>query len=189
MVHRNERRPSVFSIKEDVHETSIPIRPHSSTSSIHTADTSMTAEHQVIATLIPDDKYLKINHASYLSSLSNTIDLISIVAYWIDIIMILFLDRNPWSILQAMAAMRLLRFLIMTEGTVAIMKSLRSSYDMLKNVMGFFVFFLILFSLIALFIFKNAFNRRCAIMPDTPLEKNMSGMKFQTIILIFNIVI
>ncbi|KAI7889601.1 Ion transport protein-domain-containing protein [Mucor mucedo] len=105
-------------------------------------------------------------------------DLISILAYWTDVLLLIFLKRQPPSILQALASMRLLRFLVMTEGTAVIMKSLRWSYEMLKNVMGFFIFFLLLFSLVALFVFMNAFNRRCAIMPPTPLEKNMTGIQF-----------
>ncbi|KAI9485907.1 MAG: Ion transport protein-domain-containing protein [Benjaminiella poitrasii] len=91
-------------------------------------------------------------------------DLISVVSYWTCLISVFGTGRRPWSIFQSLAAVRLLRLLVITEGTSVIMTSLNSSYDMLKNVMGFFVFLWLLFSLTALFIFTNAFSRRCAVM-------------------------
>lgn len=178
MAHRNERRPSVFSIKEELNDSNRPIHSSTASSTHTTAETaaSITVENQVLATLLPDDNdHLSIPHTCYLSSLANILDLISIIAYWTDILLLILSKKQPPSILQALASIRLLRFLVMTEGTNVIMKSLRWSYEMLKNVMGFFVFFLLLFSLVALFVFMNAFNRRCAMMPTTPLQKNMSG--------------
>lgn len=122
------------------------------------------------------DDFLKVNHESYLSSVANVVDIVSIISYWIDVVMISFFDQQPWSVFQALGATRLLRILVITEGTTVIMASLRSSYDMLKNVIGFFIFFWLLFSLVGLFIFMNAFGRRCAIVPEgRPLAKNMSG--------------
>jgi hypothetical protein len=67
MVHRNERRPSIFSIKEDVQEDAtytqhhkIP-KPQSSASSMKICTThpctTVTAEQQVMATLNPDDEF------------------------------------------------------------------------------------------------------------------------------------
>lgn len=122
------------------------------------------------------DEFLKVNHKPYLSSIANVVDLISIICYWIDVFVFLRYNKRPWSILQALAAMRLFRFLAVTEGTAVIMNSLRSSYDMLKNVLGFFIFFWLLFSLIAVFIFTGAFSRRCAVVPKRqPLMQNMTG--------------
>lgn len=141
-----------------------------------------TAEQQVLASLTPyphqnkehsDVDFLKVSHSSFLSTISNIVDLISVSSYWIDLLTVVCLGRRPWSVFQAFAAIRLLRLLTLTEGTTVIMTSLKSSYDMLKNVMGFFVFFWLLFSLIALFIFMNAFSRRCAVLPENGLTENI----------------
>ncbi|KAL9554146.1 hypothetical protein MBANPS3_002946 [Mucor bainieri] len=125
-----------------------------------------------------DIDFLKVTHKSFLSNLPNVIDLISVTSYWIDLATVLYLGKRPYPIFQAFAATRLLRLLVITEGTTVIMKSLSSSYDMLKNVMGFFVFFWLLFSLAALFIFMNAFSRRCAVWPEEGLHKDLSNIQY-----------
>jgi hypothetical protein len=122
--------------------------------------------------------FLKVNHGCFLSSTSNIVDLIAVTSYWMDAILILGFHSSPYSVFQAFSATRLLRFLVITEGTSVIMTSLRSSYDMLKNVLGFFVFFWLLFSLVALFIFMNAFSRRCAVLPDGAVLKKGMQSKF-----------
>lgn len=55
------------------------------------------------------------------------------------------------------------------------MQSLATSLDMLRNVMGFFVFFWVLFSIFALFVLRNSFSRRCAVMPEGGLFRGISG--------------
>lgn len=143
------------------------VRASISYNSHHTSDSEYDEEI---------DEFLKVNHKPYLRSLANIVDLVSIISYWVDVVVFLCYNKRPWSILQALAAMRLFRFLVITEGTAVIMNSLRSSYDMLKNVLGFFVFFWLLFSLIALFIFMNAFSKRCAVIPTgQPLVQNMTS--------------
>lgn len=122
--------------------------------------------HRVLDDDMEDVDLLKIKHHSFLSSPANIIDLVAITSYWINLITLFCFNKQPWPVLQAFAAVRLLRLLVLTEGTTVIMNSLRSSLDMLKNVMGFFMFFWLLFSLAALLIFMNAFSRRCAIMLD-----------------------
>lgn len=48
-----------------------------------------------------------------------------------------------------------------------ILRSLLVSWDMLKDVLGFIFFFLVLFALIGLITFKGVFSRRCyAMQPD-----------------------
>ncbi|KAI8644851.1 Ion transport protein-domain-containing protein [Parasitella parasitica] len=147
------------------------------------------AEQQVLASLNPhplrtssaeenEVDFLKVTHKSFLSSLANIMDLIAVSSYWIDLLTVLYLSRRPYPIFQALAAVRLLRLLVITEGTTVIMKSLSSSYDMLKNVLGFFVFFWLLFSLAALFIFMNAFSRRCAVWPENGLHKNPVDIQY-----------
>ncbi|KAI7904858.1 Ion transport protein-domain-containing protein [Cokeromyces recurvatus] len=138
-----------------------------------------TVEQQVLATLTSqkdnmtsrgnddsDIDFLKITHQSFLSNLGNIIDLISVISYWVSLISVFCLGQRPWPVFQSLAAARLFRLLVITEGTAVIIESLKSSYDMLKNVMGFFIFFWLLFSLIALFIFTNTFSRRCAVLKE-----------------------
>lgn len=48
---------------------------------------------------------------------------------------------------------------------------------MLCNVLGFFVFFWSLFSLMEMLVFMNSFSRRCAVMPKDGLHKGMAGKR------------
>ncbi|KAI8347637.1 Ion transport protein-domain-containing protein [Choanephora cucurbitarum] len=91
--------------------------------------------------------------------------MMAIIAYWLQLI--LSVTDTPWSPLSVLACCRLFRFLALTEGTQTLMISIYGSLDMLKNVMGFFVFFWVLFSLAALGLFPNAFTRQCAIVNET----------------------
>ncbi|RCI02224.1 calcium channel protein, partial [Rhizopus stolonifer] len=132
------------------------------------------AKYQILASLKPtldNDsstvQTLEVTHKVFLSSIANIIDLISIGSYWVDVAMLLCFHQLPWSVFQACACIRIFRLLVLTEGTSVIMESIFSSLDMLKNVMGFFVFFWILFSLAALGLFMNAFSRQCAVLPLT----------------------
>ncbi|KAI9317892.1 Ion transport protein-domain-containing protein [Dichotomocladium elegans] len=111
------------------------------------------------------DAYLKISHTAYLADATNLLDLIAISAYWIDLVLMLC-TNDTWSLFKAIAAARVLRLAGITEGTAIIIRSLRSSFDMLCNVLGFFAFFWVLLALLAVLIFMNAFSRRCAVMEN-----------------------
>ncbi|KAL7311607.1 calcium channel protein [Mucor circinelloides] len=166
----NEDAKSILSAAEQQVLASLNPCPHHTHSSTATAAAATEMEADV--------DFLKVAHQSFLSNLPNIIDLVSVTSYWIDLATVLYLGRRPYPIFQAFAAARLLRLLVITEGTTVIMKSLSSSCDMLKNVMGFFVFFWLLFSLAALFIFMNAFSRRCAVWPEDGLHKNLTHIQY-----------
>ncbi|GAN08579.1 cation channel family protein [Mucor ambiguus] len=166
----SEDAKSILSAAE--HQVLASLNPCSHHHNTFSADTAATADVDA------DIDFLKVTHKSFLSSLPNVIDLISVASYWIDLAIVLYLGRRPYPVFQALAATRLLRLLVITEGTTVIMTSLSSSYDMLKNVMGFFVFFWLLFSLAALFIFMNAFSRRCAVWPEDGLGKNLTNIQY-----------
>lgn len=125
-------------------------------------------------------------HKAYISGVANVLDLVSIVSYWIDFG--LMLHEYPYcSLFKAMGALRPLRLLSILQGTAVsfcgyiydsrrcltsamcqtIMRSLEVSWGMLKDVIGFIFFFLLLFALIGLTSFKGVFSRRCYVMePD-----------------------
>ncbi|KAG1114760.1 hypothetical protein G6F42_014107 [Rhizopus arrhizus] len=166
----SEDAKSILSTAEQQVLASLNPYPHHTHSS--TATTAEATEMEA------DVDFLKVAHKSFLSNLPNIIDLVSVTSYWIDLATVLYLGRRPYPIFQAFAAARLLRLLVITEGTTVIMKSLSSSCDMLKNVMGFFVFFWLLFSLAALFIFMNAFSRRCAVWPEDGLHKDLTHIQY-----------
>lgn len=170
----SEDAKSILSAAEQQVLASLNPYPHQR----HQPSFSSTSAAARTADADTDVDFLKVTHKSFLSSLPNIVDLISVTSYWIDLFTVLYLGRRPYPIFQAFAATRLLRLLVITEGTTVIMKSLSSSYDMLKNVMGFFVFFWLLFSLAALFIFMNAFSRRCAVWPQEGLHKNLIDIQY-----------
>ncbi|KAI8370635.1 Ion transport protein-domain-containing protein [Radiomyces spectabilis] len=121
--------------------------------------------------------YLTIYHGAYLGSLANILDIIAITGFWVDVFT-MFTTHTPWSLFQALSAARVLRFLPITAGTEVIMQSLRSSVDMLWNILGFFTFFWLLFSLLGLFVFMNAFSRQCALMPEEGLHQGMTDIVY-----------
>lgn len=55
------------------------------------------------------------------------------------------------------------------------MQSLGICLDVLNSVLGFFIFFWLLFSLFALSVFTNAFSRQCAIMPENGIYKGIKS--------------
>ncbi|KAK4512387.1 uncharacterized protein ATC70_003085 [Mucor velutinosus] len=169
----SEDAKSILSAAEQQVLASLNPYPHH-----HTTSSAAAAAASPSSGAGTDIDFLKVTHKSFLSNLPNSIDLISVVSYWVDLATVLYLGRRPYPIFQAFAATRLLRLLVITEGTTVIMKSLSSSYDMLKNVMGFFVFFWLLFSLAALFIFMNAFSRRCAVWPEDGLHKDLTDIQY-----------
>ncbi|KAI8147435.1 Ion transport protein-domain-containing protein [Fennellomyces sp. T-0311] len=124
-----------------------------------------------------EENFLKISHQAYLSSLANILDLIAITAYWVDFGLMMS-TTETWSLFKALAATRLLRLVNITEGTAIIIESLGTSYAMLRNVLGFFVFFWVLFSLVGIFVFMNSFSRRCAISPGSELQWNLENLTF-----------
>ncbi|KAI9495474.1 Ion transport protein-domain-containing protein [Zychaea mexicana] len=102
----------------------------------------------------------RFHHRAYYHGFANTIDFISIMSYWIDFG--LMIHHYPYcSIFKALSAMRPLRLLSIFRGTATILRSLLVSWDMLKDVIGFVLFFTLLFALIGLISFKGVFSRRC----------------------------
>ncbi|KAG2227612.1 hypothetical protein INT45_002297, partial [Circinella minor] len=145
-------------------------RPYSTHGAFSPTTTKTTHRALTPSVLIEDEiNFLKISHCAYLCSLSNVFDLIAISGYWIDLILMLSTDET-WSLFKAIGATRLLRLVFITEGTAVIIESFSTSFAMLKNVLGFFVFFWVLFSLVGLFVFKNSFSRRCAVDPGNESE-------------------
>ncbi|KAG2185318.1 hypothetical protein INT44_002108 [Umbelopsis vinacea] len=112
--------------------------------------------------LTDEDGILVIYHDAYLSSITNILDLLVVVAYWVDFILIHY--NYPWcSFFKGIAAMKCFKLLFITQGTSAIMQSLSECSDMLWNALFIFFFFWILFSLIALFVFQENYARRCVV--------------------------
>lgn len=177
--------------REDIPEDAITEFRLSSASSKATNKTDLSSELYGC---------LKVTHMAYCSSFSNVIDLLVITSYWIDLTLMLS-SHDTFSLFKTLAAARILRLVMITEGTSVrqkkegiihrrkkdidlfvsffqkktIMQSLATSLDMLRNVMGFFVFFWVLFSIFALFVLRNSFSRRCAVMPEGGLFRGISG--------------
>ncbi|KAI8364970.1 Ion transport protein-domain-containing protein [Blakeslea trispora] len=145
----NAIRPASIATCHSDLSSNLPSSSHPLLSS--TTDTSSTSfEPQVI----------QIQHDPYCASLVNQLDLIALSSYWIQLM--LTQCYHPWPPLYVGNCLRLFRLLALTEGTQALMVSIYASIDMLKNVMGFFMFFWVLFSLAAVGLFPNAFTRQCA---------------------------
>lgn len=100
------------------------------------------------------------NHRAYLHSFANVLDLISIVSYWVDLLLMLIQYPNL-SLFKSLGALRPIRLLSILPGTAVILKSLETSWDILLAVSGLILFFLLLFALVGLISFQGVFSRRC----------------------------
>ncbi|KAL0092618.1 Ion transport protein-domain-containing protein [Phycomyces blakesleeanus] len=123
--------------------------------------------------------HLKVAHSPYLRRIANFLDFVALTFYWIGVVCATT-STSPrrWSLIQGLSSLRILRFLVITKGTSVIMQSLQTSFDILCNVVGFFAFFMLLFSLLGLFLFTNSFSRRCAVIPDGRLSKDMTNITY-----------
>ncbi|KAI9305722.1 Ion transport protein-domain-containing protein [Cunninghamella echinulata] len=115
-----------------------------------------------------------IRHHPFLNGPRNYLDLISALSFWVHVILLVNNVYIP--ILPVLASLRVLRFLTITDGTTIIMQSLGVCLDVLTSVIGLFIFFWLLFSLFALFVFTNAFSRQCAIMPENGISMDIKNV-------------
>ncbi|KAI9259454.1 hypothetical protein BDA99DRAFT_538416 [Phascolomyces articulosus] len=112
------------------------------------------------------------HHRAYFSGFANTIDFLAIISYWIDLGMMV--HHYPYcSLFKALSALRPLRLLSLFRGTATILRSLLVSWGMLKDVIGFVLFFTLLFALIGLVSFKGVFSRRCYAVDDITGEQTI----------------
>ncbi|KAI8062730.1 Ion transport protein-domain-containing protein [Gongronella butleri] len=139
------------------------IRPHS----IWADDTSDTSPSSWAPSI--SLQYLKIEHVPFMRDLRNIIDLVSVIAFWLHI-GLLTTSNTFIPILPAIAATRILRLLLITDGTKVILQSLYSCLDMLATTLGFFAVFWLVFAMMALHLFTNSFSRQCAIVDVTQLS-------------------
>lgn len=114
-------------------DTNNSLHPYSDfispTSSPHNSDQfSPTSEHGLLGnsplsaktnkSLVEEEKFLSVNHDAYLSHLGNIVDTVAIASFWIDLFIMLFTSgQETWSIFKALAAARILRLVVVTEGT------------------------------------------------------------------------
>ncbi|KAF9349763.1 calcium channel protein [Mortierella sp. AD094] len=98
----------------------------------------------------------------------NRLDLLAVVCYWVDVILMFTGVQNIY-FFKAMAAMRTLRLLNITPGSSTILQSLKKSAPLLVNIVYFIAFFFIIFSIIGVQAFKGSFSRRCVSVSNSSL--------------------
>lgn len=118
-------------------DTNNSLRPYSyfasqytpSSSPRNSSHCSPTSEHDLLentplstktgkSLLEEEEKFLKVSHDAYLSRLGNIVDTVAIVSFWIDLSIMLFASgEETWSLFKALAAARILRLVVVTEGT------------------------------------------------------------------------
>ncbi|KAF9362788.1 calcium channel protein [Mortierella sp. NVP85] len=92
----------------------------------------------------------------------NRIDMVAVVAYWIDFGLMMAGVQGVY-VFKALAAIRTLRLLNITSGSSTILHSLKRSAPLLANIVLFIAFFFIIFSIIGVQSFKGSFSRRCVL--------------------------
>ncbi|KAI7862921.1 Ion transport protein-domain-containing protein [Spinellus fusiger] len=96
----------------------------------------------------------------------NRIDFISVVAYWIDIALLLSQqevigDSRRILVFKMLSTLILLRLLNITNGNKVILQSLKKATPLLRNVAFFVLFFFIIFAIVGVQSFKGSYLRRC----------------------------
>lgn len=120
-----------------------------------------TAGMSKSSTFIDDvDLQFTRNHRAYLNSFGNVVDMISVLSYWADFVLMM-VEYPNLSLFKALGALRPIRLLSLLPGTAVILKSLETSWDILLAVSGLIFFFLLLFALLGLISFQGVFSRRC----------------------------
>jgi hypothetical protein len=93
--------------------------------------------------------YIKPPNA-YLRHSWNRVDFLSVIGYWVDLILLLshqeiIGDSQRILVFKMLSAIRLLRLLNVTNGNKIILHSLKKSAPLLVNVMFFVCFFFVIF--------------------------------------------
>ncbi|CAO3660618.1 unnamed protein product [Umbelopsis ramanniana] len=109
--------------------------------------------------------YIKPPNA-YLRHSWNRVDFLSVIGYWVDLILLLshqeiLGDSQRILVFKMLSAIRLLRLLNVTNGNKIILHSLKKSAPLLVNVMFFVCFFFVIFGIIGVQAFRGSFLRHC----------------------------
>ena len=94
--------------------------------------------------------YIRSPPNAYLRHSWNRVDFLSIIGYWVDLILLLSNeeivgDSQRILVFKMLSAIRLLRLLNVTNGNKIILHSLKKSAPLLVNVMFFVCFFFVIF--------------------------------------------
>ncbi|KAI7905468.1 Ion transport protein-domain-containing protein [Cokeromyces recurvatus] len=96
----------------------------------------------------------------------NRIDFVSIIAYWIDLILLLthqeiIGDYRRILVFKTLSALILFRLLNLTDGSKVILNSLKKAAPLLVNVLFFVLFFFVIFAIVGVQSFEGSFKRHC----------------------------
>ncbi|KAJ1930028.1 calcium channel protein, partial [Linderina pennispora] len=92
----------------------------------------------------------------------NRLDLISLAAFWVAAaISSTHRHKEVITLLDALAAIRFVRFMSLTPGSHSVIGSLKRSAPMLGKVSLYMGFFFLVFACLGVTIFRGAFSRRC----------------------------
>ncbi|OAD72147.1 hypothetical protein PHYBLDRAFT_147120 [Phycomyces blakesleeanus NRRL 1555(-)] len=96
----------------------------------------------------------------------NRIDFLSVIAYWIDLILLLtgqeiIGETRRIMVFKMLSTLILLRLLNITNGNKVILQSLKKAAPLLRNVLFFVLFFFIIFAIVGVQSFKGSYLRRC----------------------------
>ncbi|ESK91833.1 calcium channel subunit cch1 [Moniliophthora roreri MCA 2997] len=103
----------------------------------------------------------------YLRQSWSRIDLVAILSFWVTFVLATTgVERGSKhiGIFRAMSVIRTARLLTITSGTTTIMHSLKTARPLLASVAYFFVFAMMLFSIIGVQSFKGSFRRSCSLL-------------------------
>ncbi|KAI9485974.1 MAG: Ion transport protein-domain-containing protein [Benjaminiella poitrasii] len=103
---------------------------------------------------------------AYLRHSWNRIDFVSIIAYWIDLSLLIthqeiIDDYRRILVFKMLSALILLRLLNLTDGSRVILNSLKKAAPLLVNVLFFVLFFFVIFAIVGVQSFKGSFKRHC----------------------------
>jgi hypothetical protein len=115
------------------------------------SDSLMEEKQTLEKDLVTDGvAYIRNPPNAYLRHSWNRVDFLSIIGYWVDLILLLSNeeivgDSQRILVFKMLSALRLLRLLNVTNGNKIILHSLKKSAPLLVNVMFFVCFFFVIF--------------------------------------------
>ncbi|KAI8359295.1 Ion transport protein-domain-containing protein [Mortierella sp. GBAus27b] len=110
----------------------------------------------------------------------NRMDLVALVCFWIDLILMVSGVRDIF-IFKSLAALRTLRLINITFGNRNPLRNLKDSIHLLLKISLSIAFLFFIFSLIGLQAFKGSYTRRCVLIADNSvvLEDQFCGGSYK----------
>ena len=125
-------------------------------------------------------RQVRLAHRAFLRHSLNRLDFIAVVSFWISFALALFQLQNQHQlyVFKMLSSLRILKLLLITNGTTVILRSLKKAAPLLFNVAILIGFFWLMFAIIGVQSFKASLRRECFWTDPNNSSNNYSTFQF-----------